>query len=74
MSGDAKYPIKRDQPSVESTVPPGMPIPKAPGEQHMGGVHKGDQASGGMLSMKGGAAHLGKQMERHLEHEKHGYK
>lgn len=55
--------------SVESTMPPGMVKPVAPGEQGMGGIHKSDVAGGsdshlGNSSMSAATAQLRYETER----------
>lgn len=65
---DSGHP-KKSAPSVESTMPPGMKKPVAPGEEHMGGIHKGMEAGGedkhmGNTSMKSATRQLEYETER----------
>jgi hypothetical protein len=75
---------KKTQPSVESELPEGMKKPMAPGEQEMGGVHKGMSGGGsdphmGNTSMKSAVSQLEYETERgsHMAevggHKAHGH-
>lgn len=58
------YGVKETMPGVEDELPPDMPVPKAEGEEHMGGVHKGNDGHIGNAGMGAAVSLLNEQTER----------
>lgn len=56
----------KSMPGIKDTLPPGMSAPSAPGEAHMGGVHKGNDAHIGNSGMGSAVSLLNEQTERGL--------